>query len=72
MPGSQKKKNAKKIAKEKITNKETLWRDDTNIACWLRKLRRGDEDGAPNPKLFRSLFSILQCPKSCYHDRSTP
>jgi hypothetical protein len=43
---------AKKIAKEKITNKETLWRDDANIACWLRKLRRGDEDGACNPKFF--------------------
>ncbi len=46
------KKKAKKIAKEKITNKETLWRDDTNLAWWVRKLRRGDEDGAPNPKFF--------------------
>jgi hypothetical protein len=31
MPGSPKKKIAKKIAKENITNKETMWRDDTNI-----------------------------------------
>jgi hypothetical protein len=47
-----KKIKAKKLAKEKITNKETQWKDDRNIACWLRKLCRGDEDGAPNPKLF--------------------